>query len=240
MTTKPKKALRGRPPLKNGDRLKEGDGERLRDALAQRGLSQAALSRLTGIRTQWITQILAGERALGREDLRALGKVGISADYLLGTARVLLPVGSTRTPTAIEADLAVKLEQEITVIHPPQVPGETGPFRWVVSGPAVLKAVTKSLSEDAVRAINRRRQRAREMGRFYRNIAAALKLSDFVSAQARTHPEEVTKGTFDAAEFLLAALQASTGEDWDSADDDRLLLIPESRVHQTLTAVRDV
>jgi transcriptional regulator with XRE-family HTH domain len=72
------------------------DGARLQSALAifKRRLSEVAT--VTGIPLRTLDAIMSGTRSLGREDLRALAKYGIPADYLLGAVDDFTPPGETR------------------------------------------------------------------------------------------------------------------------------------------------
>lgn len=112
MSTTQKKP--GRPRLsrkeqkEKADQLKN-DGERLRSALNELDLSQAEAERQSGVKQGHLTEIIAGTRGLLREDLRALGRIGISADYLLGLTDTLLAPGQTRTRTELIEDLRAEV-----------------------------------------------------------------------------------------------------------------------------------
>lgn len=95
------KRSRGRPKLTVNERRNiKHDGDRLRDALDKLGLSQKEVAERTGIRQGSISEIIHGGRALGREDLRRLGKAGIPPSYLLGLTDTVTP-----TPELLDHDL---------------------------------------------------------------------------------------------------------------------------------------
>ena len=108
--TQRKKRPRGRPKSTAETRA---DGERLNTALQFLGWSQAEAARRSGIRQQWINGVVNGQRALGREDLRALARAGIPSDFLLGIACEFVPAGGTRTIRGLAQDVAAHVTREV-------------------------------------------------------------------------------------------------------------------------------
>jgi transcriptional regulator with XRE-family HTH domain len=94
-------------------RKKKDDGARLGLALKALSLSQAEAARRSEIPQGQINDILNGRRAVGREDLRSLGQMGISPEYILGLTDELRPPGCARTPNELATDLAAHIKREV-------------------------------------------------------------------------------------------------------------------------------
>jgi transcriptional regulator with XRE-family HTH domain len=65
---------------------RKADGRQINHRLQEIGLSQAKAAELAGMRQGHLNDIVNGERAVGREDLRKLARIGVSADYVLGVS----------------------------------------------------------------------------------------------------------------------------------------------------------
>ena len=149
-----KKGRRGRPPKsarqsRVDEVQRKSDGDRLQRALSDLGLSQAECAERTGIRQGWISEIVNGNRAIGREDLRRLGKAGISADFVLGLTDTLIPPTQSRAMSRLESDLAAAIERELDHRYPPIVSNSQQEYLWKVAGDFALKTAIDTLASQA-------------------------------------------------------------------------------------------
>jgi len=153
--SKPKKkpARLGRPPKpKTAKRAERADGERLNAALQALELSQNAAARLTGIRQGWLTNIINGNRAIGREDLRRLGKLKISADFLLGVEGAPMFSGALRPPVEWVASFAEYIRKELLKRIPLTSDSINAgyEYRWNVRGKEALAFCVSALAAQAL------------------------------------------------------------------------------------------
>ena len=102
-----------------------------------------------GIKQQTLSAVLAGTRNLGREDLRALSRISIPADYLLGIDKVFVPNGETRIEATLETDLAARVARE-------SINALTVPEAWLremlielIDGKAILAALVRAVTKEA-------------------------------------------------------------------------------------------
>jgi|GEM_PF-4032262 len=125
------------------------DGDRLREALNVKALSQNAVARLTKIRQGTLSAIIIGERALSRENLRALGdKLRISADYLLGFPDAPVLRGGVAKPRDLEELLRVQVVNRVA--------GKAIGDEWmepiladmIADGSVLLDSVTARVTEE--------------------------------------------------------------------------------------------
>lgn len=128
----------------------EQDGARLRDALAAFGWSQAEVQARTGIPQFTLSQIIAGNRSLGRENLRALATIGIPANYLLGLEKRLVAVGETREVAVLERDLASRLIRETINAATVPEPWIRTALASVIDGKAVLAEILRLVQNDVL------------------------------------------------------------------------------------------
>lgn len=177
MSPTQKKDKRGRPAkskeARDADRaLRKRDGERLEQALDVLGLTQAEVARRSGIRQGWINQIIAGERALGREDLRRLGGIGISPEFVLGLVDELVAPGSLRSQRSLEQDLAAHVERELATRVPLDAMGS---LAWSFDARKTIKDIVGFALSDAKRVVARRRAAIEQS-------AALLEMSEALEA----------------------------------------------------------
>jgi hypothetical protein len=115
-----------------------------------------------------------GERDINREDLRRLGAIGISADYLLGNASDLVAPGQTRTKAKLSVDLADRVSNEIAILYRKTRWGgrHVNAALFPVDGEEIIEDVVRQRFEAAIREAaeveryangpERRRKRATE------------------------------------------------------------------------------
>jgi len=184
------------------------DGERLNNVLVNHlNWSEAEVARLSGVRQSHINDIVNGKRALGREDLRRLGAIGISPEFLLGLTKDFIPPGQTRQRAALESDLAAAVELALARTVPP---GKN--YRWKVSGDIAF--------EDAVAAMHPRAKRALTATSDWRGAKrASAALENVLNGMSETDPDIVR--LYGVQRFLLSRLPASA-----PGIGDGLLLVP--------------
>lgn len=157
-TQRNKRDRAGRPrktaqERKRAERQREEDSGRLQQTLWDLGLSQAEVERRTGIRQSWISDIINRNRDFTREDLRRLALIGISADYLLGVTKELIPPGQSRTRAELEFDLAIAIERELQHLYPPSVTGSEEAYGWKVSGSGAFRIALDGIAAQAAKAL---------------------------------------------------------------------------------------
>lgn len=135
------KPRRGRPTRTRDDiRHMKNDGDRLREALKELGVSQNEASRKTGIPQGHISETISGNRPLFRRDtLSSFAKLGIPADYLLGFVDTLIPTGQVRAQRDLESDVAESVGREVENRVPREILRKQFDFRnWRFDGAAIL------------------------------------------------------------------------------------------------------
>ena len=162
-----KKGVRGRPPKSRRDAQRaaeerKADGDRLRLALEQLSLTQYEAAERSGVPQGHISSIVNGDRALYRDELRRFGRIGISADYLLGLTDELSAPGLSRTAHALEEDIARAVAAEMEVRHPAPKLGRNQ-FRWAADGAAILASLFDSMAVIAKESSARRQASHLEM-----------------------------------------------------------------------------
>jgi transcriptional regulator with XRE-family HTH domain len=123
------------------------DSQRLEKALASLGISQSDAARRAGIDQRHIAAIIAGDRPLGREVLRKLGKAGVSADYVLGSSREHVSPSTTRVPAALELDVAEVVQQYLAGRFPLEEHATT--HKWQVDGSKALESIKRTAAKEA-------------------------------------------------------------------------------------------
>jgi len=172
-TQKKRRDRRGRPALaasvqKAAESLRRDDGQRLNAAILAMGFkSQAEAARRAGIRQGWLNGIVNGNRAIGREDLRALAAIGISADYILGVAKELIAPGETRAVADLERDVAAHVKRKVFARVIKGAPmWQSFVTYWRTDGAAVLRqAVEREVKafHDASKELEEFKARGREL-----------------------------------------------------------------------------
>lgn len=129
------------------------EGDRLRQALQEMGLTQADAAKKSGIKQGWISSMISGERAMGREDLRRFALLGISADYLLlGEGHPRRAVA--REPGTLLSDLSSYIADELMRRCPPPASvWKLGPYdarlAWDVDAALALEMLMEVATEQA-------------------------------------------------------------------------------------------
>lgn len=120
----------GRPALDGKTRkVREEQGDRLREAINRRSVDQTTMERRCSIPQETISRLISGKAPLNTDYLTKLSKAGISADYLLGTRKEDIPVGSTRTQAELENDLTAQIYLRVNdEIH--KLPLHQQPFEY--------------------------------------------------------------------------------------------------------------
>jgi hypothetical protein len=213
-TQRKRRGKRGRPKVA---KQREQDAARLRAALEAFGWkSQQGTALHAGIDQRAFNALVNGKRDLGREDLRALAKIGVSADYLLGLTKELIPPGETRTVAGLERDVASRVWREVCarVMPPAGAPmWQSFVTYWRTDGAAVLRqAVEREVKafHDASSGLEDFRERARELLEQRRSqIANAAGIPSFwpekgTSSEQRKATQLQLRKRIDSLSFELA------------------------------------
>jgi transcriptional regulator with XRE-family HTH domain len=133
---KRKRPRRGRPANDRAAVLAQGD--RIRDALNQLGLSQTDAATRSGIAQGRLSELISGKRAVQTDQLRKLGKIGVPPDYVLGLTDVFVPARQTRPRAELAADVAAFVSSRVNwaaiTIEPEHV-------RQWIDGRALLESI---------------------------------------------------------------------------------------------------
>lgn len=132
------------------------DGKRLEKALEALGISQREAARRCGTSQSHMNDFIKGRRAIPRETLGKLRKIGVPVEYVLGFTDKFIPAGQTQTVSALESDIAAHVANAIdwTIIS-----GDHEVVRSSIDGKALLDTITR----DAVAEIGERDRAPREL-----------------------------------------------------------------------------
>lgn len=203
-THKNNRRARGRPPLPAAAKtaaakLAREDGERLQAELKRLGLSQAEAARRSGIRQGWLNDIANGKRSINREDLRRLGRIGVSAEYLLGLTDHAVSPGQTRPLAALEADLKSEVLRRVFAKDRYE-PTIAQALRRAISGAALLDLLERKAREEC-----------NAQGAHLRQLALLGRTHALLRKGAKEQASNGTAGLLELASSMFNSTRPSGG-----------------------------